>query len=144
MEVTSGYKQTEVGVIPESWQVRRLADFAEILSSTRIFESDYVSVGIPFYRGKEITLLIENKPLSEEYFISDARFEEIQRKYGVPAQGDILITAVGTLGNVYLVPDDKPFYFKDGNIIWFRGVHGLNSRYFAIHCSLAVSALRAF
>ena len=127
-----GYKQTEGGVIPKDWDLRRLGDFAELLSSKRIFESDYVSSGIPFYRGKEITLLIENKPLSEEYFISEERYEEIRRKHGSPTKGDILITAVGTLGNVYLVPDDKRFYFKDGNLIWLRGINGIDDRYLAI------------
>ena len=132
MDVKPGYKQTEVGVIPEDWEVRRLSDLAELLSSKRIFESDYVSMGVSFYRGTEITLLIENRPLPKEYFISEARYGQIQRKYGVPGKGDILITAVGTLGNVYLVPDDSRFYFKDGNLIWLRGVNAIDGRYLAI------------
>lgn len=32
----------------------------------------------------------------------------------------MLVTGVGTLGKVYVVADDRKFYFKDGNIIWFR------------------------
>src|SRR5205814_597663 len=35
---------------------------------------------------------------------------------------DILITAVGTLGNIYVVDSDTPFYFKDGNVIWLRNI----------------------
>jgi type I restriction enzyme, S subunit len=132
MEVKPGYKQTEVGVIPEDWKVQKVSDFAELLSSKRIFESDYVSTGVPFYRGTEITLLIENQPLPKEYFISEPRYIQIQKKYGVPGKGDILITAVGTLGNVYLVPDDRHFYFKDGNLIWLRGVQDIDGRYLAI------------
>src|SRR5690606_1376164 len=27
---------------------------------------------------------------------------------------------VGTLGKVYIVPNDHEFYFKDGNIIWYK------------------------
>lgn len=30
MEVKAGYKQTEVGVIPEEWEVKRISDFASI------------------------------------------------------------------------------------------------------------------
>jgi type I restriction enzyme S subunit len=30
MEVKPGYKQTEVGVIPEDWDVKRLGDLADI------------------------------------------------------------------------------------------------------------------
>jgi restriction endonuclease S subunit len=132
MEVKPGYKQTEVGVIPEDWVVRQLADFAEFLSSKRIFESDYVSMGVPFYRGTEVTLLIENKMLPNVYFIAEERYTEILQKYGVPIKGDILITSVGTLGNVYFIPDNRRFYFKDGNLIWLRGVSGIDGKYFAI------------
>lgn len=32
----------------------------------------------------------------------------------------MLVTGVGTLGKVYVVNDNSEFYFKDGNIIWFR------------------------
>ena len=40
----------------------------------------------------------------------------------MPKKNDILITAVGTIGNTYLVEDNKKFYFKDGNIIWFKNI----------------------
>jgi hypothetical protein len=52
-----GYKQTEVGVIPEEWDVKTLGQMAALTSSKRIFESDYVPFGIPFYRGKEISMM---------------------------------------------------------------------------------------
>jgi type I restriction enzyme S subunit len=132
MEVRKGYKQTEVGVIPEDWDVKRLGDFAELTSSKRIFESDYVPTGVPFFRGKEVSLLIENKPLEDEYFISDSKYEEIKRQYGMPQKGDILITAVGTLGNIYVVPNGNKFYFKDGNLIWCKSIKGINLEYLAI------------
>ena len=32
------------------------------------------------------------------------------------------MTAVGTLGNSYVIKDDNPFYFKDGNLIWFKDI----------------------
>ncbi len=129
MELKDGYKKTEVGLIPADWDVCPLSAFGELLSSKRIFEEDYVSTGIPFYRGKEISLLIENKPLVDEYFITYERFEAIRKSFGAPARGDILITAVGTLGNVYLIPTDRPFYFKDGNVIWLRQITGIDKRY---------------
>ena len=61
MELKAGYKQTDIGVIPEDWEVKTLGELSEMTSSKRIFESDYVTAGIPFYRGKEISLLNENK-----------------------------------------------------------------------------------
>ena len=52
-------------------------------------------------------------------FLTEERFNEIKEKFGVPATGDILLTSVGTIGNVYLVRDSDKFYFKDGNLTWF-------------------------
>lgn len=132
MELKEGYKNTEVGVIPEDWVVETLDDISELTSSKRIFESDYVSSGVPFYRGKEISLLNENKKLDEEYFISEEKYNGIKSVFGVPVKNDILITAVGTLGNIYLVPNNEKFYFKDGNLIWIRNIKKVLPEYLSI------------
>lgn len=129
MEVKEGYKNTEVGVIPEDWEVKCIGDFCELTSSKRIFEHDYVSVGVPFYRGKEISMLLENKPITEPYYIAESKYESIRRRWGAPMKGEILITAVGTLCNVYLIPNDEKFYFKDGNLIWLRNISRVDFRF---------------
>jgi type I restriction enzyme S subunit len=38
----------------------------------------------------------------------------------VPKKGDILLTSVGTLGIPYFIKGDEIFYFKDGNLTWFK------------------------
>jgi type I restriction enzyme, S subunit len=38
----------------------------------------------------------------------------------VPLVGDILLTSVGTLGVSYQVQESDYFYFKDGNLTWFK------------------------
>src|SRR5690606_33543312 len=53
------------------------------------------------------------------YFISKDRYNELVKKYGKPSNGDILMTAVGTIGSTYMV-ENESFYFKDGNVIWFK------------------------
>jgi len=95
-------------------------DICEITSSKRIFYEEYVNHGIPFYRSKEIIELANNKPTSTELYISENRFNEIAQKFGYPQANDILLTSVGTLGQVYLVDGTHKFYFKDGNLTWFR------------------------
>ena len=52
--------------------------------------------------------------------ISHNQFNEFKEKYGVPKNNEILITAVGTLANTYLVNTNYDFYFKDGNLIWLK------------------------
>ena len=102
------------------WKVETLGKIAEIGSSKRIFASEYVTSGIPFYRSKEIIELSKNLKPSVELFISKERYEELKNKNGVPEMGDILMTAVGTIGKFWEVNTDKPFYYKDGNLVYIR------------------------
>ncbi len=97
----------------------RLGDLARISSSKRIYAKEYTTSGIPFYRGKEIIELSSGHLVSNKLFISKDRFNQIRSKYNdVPEKDDVLITAVGTIGETYLVKSrDLPFYFKDGNLI---------------------------
>lgn len=116
--------------LPVGWELRNLGEVIEITSSKRIFLSDYVSEGIPFFRGKEIILKSKNEALNDRLYISVKKFSEIKAKYDVPTEGDILVTAVGTLGYPYLVTkSDGDFYFKDGNLIWLKGNKKISSSY---------------
>ena len=103
------------------WKKVKLGDCCEITSSKRVFLADYVPVGIPFYRSKEIAEMQKGKDISDPLFISNDKYEEIKRKYGIPHKGDLLLTAIGaTLGIPYVIKNNDPFYFKDGNLIWFK------------------------
>ncbi len=101
--------------IPESWQWVRLNHIADIQSSKRVFEKDYVSDGIPFFRSKEIGDLSRNEIIQTKLYISKEHYEDLKAKYGVPQVGDILLTSVGSIGN-YWICDGREFYYKDGNI----------------------------
>lgn len=118
------YKHTFVDNIdpnnlPEGWRMGTVSDICEISSSKRIFESEYCDNGVPFYRGKEITQKKNGEQIPDLIYISRERYQEISKKYGKPKSGDILLTAVGTLGNSYMVQDEE-FYFKDGNLVWLN------------------------
>lgn len=95
----------------------KLEEVANIGSSKRIYANEYVTDGIPFYRSKEVIELGHNKKPSVELFITEERYQEVKEKYGVPKKGDILITAVGTIGETWIIDSDKPFYYKDGNLL---------------------------
>lgn len=133
------------------WEEVRLDDIAELTSSKRIYLSDYVEEGIPFYRGKEISELKNGKKINNVLYIKESIYFEMKEKYGVPQINDILITAVGTLGNVYRIPNDEPFYFKDGNLIWIKKITQnslfleqlLNSEYRKIYKSAIGSSQKA-
>jgi type I restriction enzyme, S subunit len=105
------------------WEKKKLGEVAELTSSKRVYANDYVANGIPFYRGKEITELKENKTPTDILYISNNAYEEFKITFGVPQINDLLITAVGTLGNVLTIKSNEPFYFKDGNLIWLKKVN---------------------
>lgn len=113
-----------------SWEKVKLGNIATVSSSKRIFASQYVDTGIPFYRQKEIINKKNKLEITDPLFISPQTYEEIKKKSGVPQKGDLLITAVGvTLGIPYVV-NDEVFYFKDGNLIWLRNfTEDINSKY---------------
>ncbi|MDV3576593.1 hypothetical protein CMU79_01335 [Elizabethkingia anophelis] len=106
----------------DSWEERKLGEIGELTSSKRIYLSDYVDDGIPFYRGKEISELKQKIQPKDILYISSQLYNDYKIRYGVPEINDILITAVGTLGNILVIKDKEPFYFKDGNLIWFKNI----------------------
>ena len=112
------------------WKEYKLDELVEITSSKRIMRSEYQEDGIPFFRSKEIIELNSGNEITTELFISKERFLEIKNKFGTPSYGDILLTSVGTLGVPYFVNYKEEFYFKDGNLTWFRKFNNiLRSKY---------------
>ena len=106
-----GYKQTEVGVIPEDWECVKIKDVATISMCKRIFANQTSTIGdVPFYKigtfGKEA-----------DAYISSKLYVEYRNKYSFPQKGDILISAAGTLGRT-VVYDGEKAYFQDSNIVW--------------------------
>ena len=63
-----------------------------------------------------------------EIFISEEFYNELKDKGGVPKKDDILISAVGTLGKVYVVRGTKQFYYKDAYILCLDN-YGVNPYY---------------
>ena len=118
--MTEGYKQTEIGVLPEDWEVVSLKQVYDITSSKRVFQSEWKDSGVPFYRAREIAVMSEGKVAPRDLFISVEMYNAYVKQYGAISENDILITGVGTLGKVYVVKDTDQFYFKDGNIIWLQ------------------------
>ena len=111
------------------WEMKTLGDLFEITSSKRVFKSEWKTDGVPFYRAREIVKLANQGYVDNELFISDKMFDEYSAKFGIPKEGDIMVTGVGTLGICYVVQKDDRFYFKDGNIIWLKKKSETDSRF---------------
>ena len=65
---------------PKGWDMVELGELTGIGSSKRIFEKEYVSEGIPFYRTKEIVELSKGNSISTELYITEERFAEIKEQ----------------------------------------------------------------
>lgn len=109
--VKEGYKQTEIGMIPEDWEANQLGQLAKVRMCKRIFAEQTTEEGdIPFYKIGTFG----GKP---DAHISRKQYEEYKSKYSYPKPGDILVSAAGTLGRT-VVYDGKDAYFQDSNIVW--------------------------
>jgi len=106
--------------IQMGWKKVKLGEVVDIGSSKRIFYKEYVDRGIPFYRSKEIIEKHNRQEISTTLFITEEKYNEIKNKFGVPQERDLLLTSVGTLGIPYIVKKNEKFYFKDGNLTWFK------------------------
>ncbi|UMB59990.1 restriction endonuclease subunit S [Lutibacter sp. A80] len=127
------YKKSPLGIIPIDWEVLLTNDVGEITSSKRVYRGDYTKNGIPFFRGKEISQLAKGDKLKDIVYIKTETYNELKSKFGAPKSGDILVTAVGTIGSVYLVKEGDKFYFKDGNLMWIRKITDRLNRRFLMH-----------
>jgi type I restriction enzyme S subunit len=108
-------------------QKMALSELFNIGSSKRVLQSQWRSEGVPFYRGREITKLALDGFVDNELFISEEQYREYAEKYGVPQCDDIMITAIGTIGNSYIVKEGNRFYFKDASVLWLKKVADVNS-----------------
>lgn len=97
-----------------------LGELFLIGSSKRVLKSQWKNDGVPFYRGREVTRLANYGFVDNELFISEELYAEYAEKYGVPTPADIVITAIGTIGNSYIVKEGDRFYFKDASVLWLK------------------------
>ena len=112
-EITEDEKAFE---IPEGWMWVRFGNVVNIVSARRVHQSDWKKEGVPFYRAREIAKLASDGFVDNELFISPELYEEFS-KSGVPQSGDLMVSAVGTLGKTYVVKDKDKFYYKDASVI---------------------------
>ena len=114
--------------IPENWNWCRLKSIVNVVSARRVHQSDWRSEGVPFYRAREIGKLADTGTVENELFITEALYTEFSSS-GVPHPGDLMVTAVGTLGKTYIVKDSDRFYYKDASVICFENFGKITPAY---------------
>ena len=61
-------------------------------------------------------------------FIDKSLYDEFS-KSGVPTAGDLMVTAVGTLGKTYIVKEGEIFYYKDGSVLCFNNRFNMDEKF---------------
>ncbi len=112
-----------------TWVEIKISDLYKVASSKRVLKSDWKSEGIPFYRGREITTLSKSGHVENELYITEEMYKDFSSNYGVPVANDIMVTAIGTIGNTFIVRESDKFYFKDASVLWLKKVKDVNSNF---------------
>ena len=120
------------GKIPQGWILAKLGDLFDAVSAKRVLKSEWRTKGVPFYRAREIVKLSEYNKVNNELFIEDKHYDKLKNRYGVPASGDIMLSAVGTIGKCYIVKESDKFYYKDASVLCLKNHHKLSSMYFSM------------
>lgn len=105
--ITHKYKESELGLIPEGWEVKTLANVLHLIKDGTHGTHKNVDNGIPLLSAKDINdgkIDLNNEPR----LIDEEDYLQIHRNYSIE-QNDILITIVGTIGRVAIVNIDTKF-----------------------------------
>lgn len=95
------------------WEKRKLGDIGSVVMCKRIFKEQTSENGeIPFFKIGTFGGIPDS-------FISRELFDEYKRKYPFPENGDVLISASGTIGRT-VVYNGEEAYYQDSNIVWLQ------------------------
>lgn len=105
MDVRPGYKQTDVGIIPEDWEVKTIDQVASVTSGKRLpLGSSLVDQPTPYPYIRVTDMRPGTVDTSEIKYVPESVFPAIKR-YRI-YQSDIFISVAGSLGIVGKVPEE--------------------------------------
>lgn len=88
-----------------------MGDFGNVQMNKRIFKSQTLDSGdVPFYK-------IGTFGKKADAYISSELYEEYRNKYPYPKDGDLLISASGSIGKIVEYKGQRAYY-QDSNIVW--------------------------
>ena len=132
MELKEGYKQTEVGVIPEDWELETLLNVSDQIMDYR--GRTPKKLGFEWGGGEIPALSAGNVKAGYIDFDAECYYgsDELYRRWmtrGDIKKGDILFTTEAPLGNVALVPDDRRYILSQRTVLLQVNSEIASSRY---------------
>ena len=105
----------------------RLGEIGTVNMCKRIMKAETSAQGeIPFYK-------IGTFGKKADAYISKETFEKYTQKYPYPKQGDVLISAAGTIGRA-IIFDGGPAYYQDSNIVWLNNDETIVLNKYLFYC----------
>lgn len=112
----------------DDWEQRKVGELTNVLSASRVHKEEWAEDGVPFFRSSDVVSAFKGTE-NEKAFISVELYELLAKSSGKLEQNDILITGGGSIGIPYIVPDNKPLYSKDADLIWIKHSANFDSIY---------------
>jgi len=109
---TTKYKQTEVGLIPEDWQIKELNSLSDI---TRLAGFEYSTVWEETLNGEIIALRgfnIGNNRIIERDFVRISNKLSMRLIRSRLFSGDVIYPCVGTIGNAVAIEEDDKYHIQ--------------------------------
>ena len=105
---------------------KKIGEIGDVCMCKRIMKNETSKEGeIPFYK-------IGTFGKKADAYISKALFEEYRSRFSYPKQGDILISAAGTIGRSVIFNGENA-YFQDSNIVWINNNESIVSNRFLFY-----------
>ena len=112
----------------DDWEQRKVGELTNVLSASRVHKEEWAEDGVPFFRSSDVVSAFKGTE-NEKAFISVELYEQLAKSSGKLEQNDILITGGGSIGIPYIMPDNKPLYSKDADLIWIKHSANFDSIY---------------
>lgn len=130
-KVPAGYKQTEVGIIPEDWEVMPLHYLVVSNGLVRgpfggaLKKEIFVKAGYKVYEQRNA--IYSNWEMGD-YYVTKSKFDELNR-FAISA-GDFVVSCSGTIGRIYQIPDDAPVGIINQALLKITINEKINAKYF--------------
>jgi len=102
---TQRFKETEIGKIPEDWEVTKLGNICEVKSGKRLRKGRNLveyKTEHPYIRVRDLSN--GSVKVNELLFLDDETYKEISRY--IITKDDVYISIVGSIGLVGIIPSD--------------------------------------
>ncbi|MXN90937.1 restriction endonuclease subunit S [Flavobacterium sp. Sd200] len=122
--VETNFKNTEIGIIPEDWQIIKLGEFYNVKTGpfgSTLHESDYVVDGIPIITVEHLGergIIHKNMPM-----VSEKDYRRLI-SYSL-TNGDIVFSRVGSVDRNSLIKTNEDGWLFSGRLLRLRSLSNL-------------------